>query len=389
MNLLHAVSGPWRQALAALAVPLSAPGEGMLRLDAVELGPPFNKPRSNLLLRRRPGQPDWELFVDDDLQYLGSDEMRQRLFSGPRFQHWVALALPHPLRGDVHEALRESLCWLESPLVSSLPSIQGQGSIGRWPGALEPGLAEVGRLRGAADLAIDGCTLSSTQAETADHVAAAVTQSLAPCCPLLIGQSGCGKHFLARAAAAATITRGLFQQVLEISGAALAAGMLFRQQQDERVGRVLDAALELEKTLLLFDQFDAVFEMSDIAGALLARALERGLKLIGIARGQFELDHVETMLSLQRRLRPVCLPPMDRGETIGVLRGRLAGHPLAARVELSAGLIPAIACAAERRPGANPGAALDLLDALLAQAAWSGAAVIGPDDLLHLQPPDE
>ena len=80
---------------------------------------------------------------------------------------------------------------------------------------------------------------------------------------------------------------------------------------------------------------------------------------------------------------------MDRTETIGVLQRRLAGHPLAARVELSAGLTAAIAYAAERRLGANPGTALDILDALLSRAAWSGAVVIGPDDLLYLQPPHE
>ena len=40
------------------------------------------------------------------------------------------------------------------------------------------------------------------------------------------------------------------------------------------------------------------------------------------------------------------------------------------------------------RPGVNPGAALGLLDALLAHARWTGSKFATPDDLYHLLPRD-
>jgi len=54
-------------------------------------------------------------------------------------------------------------------------------------------------------------------------------------------------------------------------------------------------------------------------------------------------------------------------------------------VELVAGLIPRIVRAASRGLGANPGAAIDLLDALLPRCLV-GVPLVGPDDLLHMLP---
>jgi hypothetical protein len=159
--------------------------------------------------------------------------------------------------------------------------------------------------------------------------------------------------------------------------------MVVPTQRDERLGRVLSAARELPRTLVLLDHFDVVLEHSAIAATLVAGQLDRGLRLVGLSGGEVAPDR-EVPPPLQRRLRVLAVPAMDPAATAEVLRRRLASHPLAAEVELAPGLLPLLIRAANRKPGANPGAALDLLDGLLAQAAWSRAALVGPDDLWHL-----
>ena len=394
-NLVSCFDQGWLDTMNAHAVQVSAPGEGMLRLDAVEVGPQHNKPRSNLLLRWHPARQRWEFFVDDDLRYLGDDPARQMFFTGAHVQHWQSLVVPNPVCGDVHEAMLRLLEWLDSPMRQALDDVvRRPGTMYSWsrsaadsPLALD--LRGVAALRDAAGLATPGFEPTPVQADLVERIAAAATQPVAACCPLVHGPSGCGKHALARAAAGELIAHGLFAQVLEISGAALAAGMLFRPQRDERLGRVLQAASAMERTLVLVDQFEAVLELSDIAGGLIVRHMDRGLRLIAVARGEFCFEMTEALLSLRRRLRGVRVPPLDAADTAAVLQRRLACHPLVGKVALAAGMVPLIVRAARSWPGANPGAALDLAEALLSRAAWNGADVVGPDDLWHLQPQEE
>ncbi len=386
MDLLRLVDDRWTGVMATREVRMSAPGADMLRLDAVEIGPGYNKPRTNLLLRCRHAGWGWEFFVDDDLQYLGGDEARRRMFAGPRLQHWQALVAPQPVQGDVHAAILGVLEWLDSPLRTSLPAALRREEARARPAAFDMALEGVATLCGPDELLSAGFEPTLAQAEAIAATAAAVTQQVAPCCPLVCGPSGSGKHAIARAAAGQLLAQGLFRQVLQVSGAAIAAGMIFRPQKEERLGHVLDAARSMEHALVLLDHFDTAIEQSAVACALVAQHLNRGLKLIAVTHGGFSLEPADAVLPLVRRIRVVRAPELDWQETAGVLRRRLACHPLAAKVELAAGLLASIVRAADRRPGASPGAAIGLLDALLAKAAWSGAAVIGPDDVLHLAP---
>ena len=84
----------------------------------------------------------------------------------------------------------------------------------------------------------------------------------------------------------------------------------------------------MERTLVLLDQFDAVLELSDISGGLLVRHLDRGLRLIAVARGDFCLDLPESLVPLRRRLRSVYVPALDARETVQVLQRRLCLPPV-------------------------------------------------------------
>ena len=234
-NLVSCVGQGWLDAMSARAVQVSAPGEGLLRLDAVELGPQHNKPRTNVLLRWQAGRQGWDFFVDDDLQYLGDDPARRLLFTGPQVHHWRAVVAPCPVCGDVHDAVLHLLDWLESPMRQTLSYVARPPAAADSPLSLD--LQGVAGIRGGGEVTLPGFEPTSAQADAIDRIAAAVTQRVSSAFPLVHGPSGCGKHSVARAAASVLIARGLFGQVLDVSGAALAAGMLFRPQRDERLAR--------------------------------------------------------------------------------------------------------------------------------------------------------
>ena len=80
----------------------NVPTEGAGRL--------FNKPQTNLLVRRaREGLP-FLVCVDEDLAYLGEDPALARVFAaGPARQGWRALCLGRGARCDFEAAVRQGL----------------------------------------------------------------------------------------------------------------------------------------------------------------------------------------------------------------------------------------------------------------------------------------
>ncbi len=73
-------------------VTISKPRDQMLQLDEVPVGADFSKPMTNVLFRYDTSADLWQVFVDEDLRYLGSDLPRQRLFEGPQYRGWLQLA---------------------------------------------------------------------------------------------------------------------------------------------------------------------------------------------------------------------------------------------------------------------------------------------------------
>ena len=79
----------------------------------------------------------------------------------------------------------------------------------------------------------------------------------------------------------------------------------------------------------------------------------------------------------------------ENGELEGILLRRLQGHPLRSEVELAPGVLPLVIQHAARRPGANPGAAMGILEGLISRAVFAGQPCISPDDLFHLVSPQK
>jgi ATPase family protein associated with various cellular activities (AAA) len=371
------------QVLSDNQVQVVQPRSHLVQLAAVPVGLDFNKTCSNVLFRRRTEQNTWDAFVDEDLAYTGRDATKAKLFSGVGQRRWLALTAPAPLPDDINEAIVRVLAWLDSPMCNQLSLVRKAPVLSR-PGELEPALDRHVRFLSEEELGEPFLEPLTSQAEAVLRTAEIVTRTLTPVSPLLWGPSGCGKTRVARWAAARLVRKGLVSAVLEVRAASLCAGAMIWPERDERLRQILDLLLTRKKTLVLLEQADLALMRSEIAHALFADGLDRGLRIIGIARPEFTPEWLAAGCSLERRVELVAVRQPEIAELRRLLEQHLQEHPLVKNRELADAVIPAVLTLAKRRPGANPAAALGLLDAVLNHAEWCERQCIGPDDVFHL-----
>lgn len=383
MAIVDQLNDQSADALRQHAVQVATPNEEMLELKAVLVGEGYTKPRTNLLLRRMPGLDRWEIFVDDDFHYTGDDDRRRRLFCGDRMNQWLALTPPEPVEGDVNRALLCALEWLDSPIRNA---IAVRSPPKRPVAALDPQLARFGQLLLRGDLERLAIRPTVAQAEAIRRIAETGMRALLPACVVVCGPAGCGKTAVVATAGLALLDHSHIREVLRLSGAAIVSGAVFPQQRDERLRQVLELCHARRGALVVLEQFDLVARYSETAACLIAEYVDRGTKLVGVARSEFAPKELDQCDLLARRVEPVVLAVPDPAEQREIVLERLRSHPLAGRVEVAPEVVPAALLLARLRAGAGPGAALSLLDAALARAAWSGSPHLLPDDLYDLVP---
>jgi hypothetical protein len=383
-------------------VEISEPRDQMMRLGAVRIGPGFTKPATNVLLVQRGEDGCWEVFVDEDLCYGGDDPVKRRLFEGQCCNGWRQLTFSRPFggasscppdgrpQGDVNLVVLRVLEWLDSPM----GGIARRAARVTWPVStptvpLDPQLERVGRFLSPKQLQAAAVPLTARQAEVADRVVEVVTQQLSPACPLIHGASGSGKTVVAATAACRLIDRGYADQAFQIHGAAIASGAIFWPQRDDRLRHILHVLPSLRRTLVLVEQFDFLLNNTEVTECLICDCLDRGTKLVGVMRPDVSIHEVGSAASLLRRLQPLRLDEPEPHEVRAILGERLRGHPLAGRIQVAPEVLPAVMKLAHLRPGANPGAAVGLLDALLTHVHWTGSDLATPDDVYHLVHPDQ
>lgn len=406
------LSKPLDTFLRAHHVHISKPRDQMLQLDQVPVGASFSKPMTNVLLRYETAEDLWQVFVDEDLRYQGSDLDRRRLFEGPRHRGWLQLLSGLPPGGDVNDAVVWILTQLESQLRAAAPrklkrrfesaettsaadesapcESQPACEASDVSARLDP-LAQLdGRVARQIDLGeLEAVKLQPTAAQADAMILAAETvlRPVAPNCPLLMGPAGVGKTMVARRAAVELLRRGLVRHVIEVSGAALCAGPIFLGERDERLRSTLGSLLEIEQALVILEQFDLVLSRSVVAASLLSDCLDRGAKIIGVARAEFSSVSAKRASQLQRRIEPCLLTTPDRHDVAEILRRQWAEHPLHDQLELSPHVLSLVSEHSQHRVGANPAAAIGLLEAVINRAAFSGRRCVGGDDVFHLVGP--
>jgi hypothetical protein len=347
----------------------------------VPLSDAFSKERANLLLRpvgRGSGQQDAvELYVDEDLAYHGDDPVLREALQGETVRGWRALRL-QPVRGPFDDAVCAWLDILRSPIradcrraadadAAAAPTREPhrESALGRVAESVAPeALAEAYR--------------TSFRKELADGLARALTRPAPPQSLIVWGESGVGKRHLLLALAWPLLETGRIDHVLLVSGARVAGGCLFRPEIDSALQKVLAEAEADPRRLLLIRDLDLCLTRSPVGRSLLIESLDRGLAFAATARQQ-RAARWKHDAALARRLVATPVPTATLDETLQ------AAHDFARRagVEVPEPTLRAAVRESRRRGGGQPGAAIGLLSAAIAQAAWKGAGhTVSPDDVL-------
>lgn len=375
---------------------ISQPHAQMLRLDNVPVGADFRQPMTNVLLRHIASGDNWQVFVDEDLQYVGTDPHRKRIFDGSRHRGWMRLSASLSAGGDVNDTIVWTLNQLESGIRSVAPQelkkrfesfdrASIENPRGQKPSDPLACLdSRVARLVEPAEL--EGLSIEPTshQSDALILAAESVHRPVAPNCPLFMGPSGVGKTAVARLAARELSRRGLVSRVVEIRGAAVCAGPIFVPERDERLRGILEGLAQIGDVLVILEQFDLVLAKSSVAASLLSDCLDRGMRVIGVARAEFPPARMKRFAQLRRRIEPYVLQPPDSGDVAEILRHRWASHSLSEAIELSPNVLPLVNKYSADRLGANPASAIGLFEAVLNRAAFSGHRSVSPDDVFHL-----
>jgi hypothetical protein len=368
----------------------------MLQLDDVPVGADFRQPMTNVLLRHNASADNWQVFVDEDLQYVGVDPRRKRVFDGSRYRGWLRLSSNLAAGRDVNDTIMWTLNQLESGIRSVAPQelkkrfesadcAAFENPQGQQPtDSLACLDSRVARLVEPAELEGLSIEPTSEQSDALILVAESVHRPVAPNCPLLMGPSGVGKTTVARLAGRELSRRGLVTRVVELRGAAVCAGPIFVPERDERLRSILEVLAQIGDVLVILEQFDLVLAKSSVAASLLSDCLDHGTRVIGVARAEFLPDRLKRFAQLRRRIEPCVLQPPDYSDVAEILRQRWASHSLSEAIELSPNVLPLVNKYSAGRLGANPASAIGLFEAVLNRAAFSGHRCVGPDDVFHL-----
>lgn len=383
MKLNEQLDEDLRQTLVEHDIAIRFPRPRMVQLDGVSAGDGFSKPRTNVLLRQIDGEDiRWDVYVDEDFYYVGSDPMRRGWFCGRKASHWSRLQLEKPVIGDVNRVILQGLAFLDCPALEDLAEYASKKALEAPPvvDAALPGTAcQLDRERPPA-LPIN---LTDQQLDAVERIAETVTRKMSPTCPLLLGPSGSGKSTLARAAATALRDRGIVRRVTPLSGADVSCGAVFQAQRDDCLRETLKQAGNLPDTLIVMEHFELACCASPVAASLICDSLDDGLRMIAIANPG-GARHITRYKALTRRLEPIRIPRLEPTDLRQLLEDQAATHPLGGDIDVSPEVLPVVMELAQRRRGANPGSALSLMDAVVTHATWADAKCVGPDDVYHV-----
>jgi len=351
---------------------------------SVPLSAGFNKPRTNLLLRLvhpTAAYAGSRAFVDSDLVYVAGDPRIKAAMAGVLCeQNWKLLSTPR-LSRTLARALAEVLDLLRSPL--SKPVCEALGVVPHAAGGVEqpplpPLLASLASQIPAeeANSAAETCF----RGEQATDVAVTFTRPVEPFCSLIFAADhGMGCDHLALAAAHQLMQAGIVFRVIRLSGAAIVAGFWTQTEAEGNLRKVLAEAAVVARrhaTLLILQDLDFLVK-GPVGRALLSRAMDDGLRFIGVLREAAALEELKEDAGLLRRFQLVeVAPPEDVDVTTSLAHlARRSGIPVA----------PAALCAAvnlaRKDSAAGPAGALALLGAAIAEAAWHGRPEVLPDDV--------
>jgi len=174
---------------------------------------------------------------------------------------------------------------------------------------------------------------------------------------------------------------GRAAHVFGVSAARVAAGCIFPAEVDAALMRLLDEMLALDDVLFLIDDLDLLVTGSPLGLALLAGALDRGLRFLATLRNEASLHWLGADDALRRRLAFVAVEPPPLEDVAAALRRFAAESP----VPVAPTTIDTVLHLAAKQDAAEPAATLSLLGAAMAEAAWHGSPQVGPDNVFAVR----
>lgn len=336
----------------------------------------FNKPRTNLLVKRPNQGMPFLVCVDEDLEYVGTDAAVTRAFaSGPRRAGWRVLLVAHHQREGFHGAVENGLCALgfdEQEPALSLDPPREQPTAGR---------------RLLESLAVNLCQLVREEREEPTVGREEEIEDVTSCLlrwgqarlSLIVGESGVGKSNLLHAVARRLNECRQELEIVCVDLAQMLAGTLFHSEREELLVAVLSEAAATPNTVLAMERLDLAVSEIPHGPLLLTQALDEGSRLIGTTLTEY-LGRFERP-PLARRIHVVALAEPTPTQTAGILaalRSRIAAHH---NVEIDESLAGAVIRAAGPLAGHFPAKAVTILDAAVSRARLSGSREVSPDDI--------
>jgi ATP-dependent Clp protease ATP-binding subunit ClpA len=332
----------------------------------------FNKPRTNLLIKRpREGMP-YLICVDEDLDYTGTDSALARAFvAGHKQQGWRVLFVGHDTRADIQQVIEEALGAVgfdgrEPELKPAAPGVE-PGSDGK---LLASFAVEV------STEAADEPTIG--RQERIEDVVSSLLQWQVRL-PLIVGESGVGKTNLVRAAARRLKQCRPACRVVSVELGAVMAGTLFDSERESLLIALLKDASAQPQTVVVMEHVEMALIGVPRGHLLLGQALDEGARLIGTTLpsylSRFQIE------PLTRRLQVTELSEMSLSETGDILlalRDRIAEHH---HLAIEEALLQGVIETALPLTGCFPAKAISLLDAAAARAVLAGESELSLFDV--------
>lgn len=328
----------------------------------------FNKPRTNLLIKRpAPGMP-FLVGVDSDLEYTGANASLTRAFAAAeRRRGWCLLLLAGSTGIGLGSALDRAL--------------EAVGFAGREPALDHPAGAGPGDDSGHDLLDCLAVSLSRAAREGVDEPTVGREEQLErlfsallawhSSLPLLVGAGGTGKTNLLAALARRLLLAQPEANLLSVDLGQLFAGTLVGAERETVLQSLLDGVRRRPGHILALERLELLLVEVPHGAFQIAAALDTGARLIGTTVPEFGAAFEESPLA--SRLTSVPVTETGPQQTLAVLAALLPVIERHHDVSVSQEGFEAAVAEASRLPGHLPGKAVALLDAAAARARLAGA----------------
>lgn len=333
----------------------------------------FNKPHSNVLMRRYSEGAPFLVCVDDDLEYTGDDrELLAAFARGHKQSGWKTITLGSRFR-EPQEVAREALRILGAD--GNEPGM----ALGRASTEESSSLLSVYGANLSRQLTDEGRCCIGRQQEV-DEIASGIIRCAPAPMLVVVGESGVGKSEAVYAAACRVAACRPEIEVISVDLGSLFGGSLFGAERESLFGRLMDEASNQSDIVLALEHIDLLVSDTSYGVPMLTKALDSGMKIIGITLPGFA--HLLTKVpGLSRRIVRVDIPEADESDTLAILLGL---KPLVLKhygLDVEDGSLRACLKAALPLPGYLPSKAIDLLHRSASRAVLNNAEVLGLDDI--------